>query len=249
LKSEKKSYINEAGLDPKRIPKHLGIIMDGNGRWAQKKSFPRVVGHKAGLDTLKEIVRESSNLGIEVLTVYAFSTENWKRPMEEVNFLMNLLIEYMIKEIKELKSEGVIINIIGEDENVPENVKKVIQTAMEETKENKGMKFNIAFNYGGRAEIVSAIKKISEELLDGKLKVENINEDFLNSKMYTSEDSDPDLIIRTGGEYRLSNFLVWQSAYSELYFTETMWPDFKKNEFRKALKDYSLRNRRFGGLT
>lgn len=248
MKPEKKEYVLSVGLNPERLPKHVGIIMDGNGRWAQNKSFPRVVGHKAGLDALKEIVRESSDLGIEIITVYAFSTENWKRPMEEVNFLMNLLIEYMIKEIKELKSEGVKINIIGERENIPANVEKVIRASMEETKDNKGLKFNIAFNYGGRAEIINAVKLITEEIKNGKINIENINEDFLNSKMYTSGEADPDLIIRTSGEYRLSNFLVWQSAYSELYFTDTLWPDFRKEELRKALKDYSIRNRRFGGL-
>ena len=245
---DKIEYAKKAGLDKEKIPEHIGIIMDGNGRWAQKKGFPRLMGHKAGLENLKTIIKECNYLGVKVVTVYAFSTENWKRPPEEVKFLMNLLVEYMRKEIQELKDENVRIYVLGERDLISAKVQKEIDISIEETKENTGLKFNIAFNYGGRAELLHAIKKIALNLKAGNIEENEINEELIADELYTHGDPDPDLIIRTSGELRLSNFLIWQSAYSELYFTDIMWPDFGVDEIRKAIEDFSGRKRRFGGL-
>lgn len=241
-------YARAAGLDPEKLPEHIGIIMDGNGRWAKGKGVPRFVGHKAGLGTLKTVIKECNYLGVKVVTVYAFSTENWKRPVDEVKFLMNLLVEYMRKEIKELKTENVKICILGEPDFIPPEVKKEIDISVEETKENTGLKFNIAFNYGGRAELLHSIKSIASKLKEGIIQLEDIDEELVSQELYTRGDVDPDLIIRTSGELRLSNFLIWQSAYSELYFTDVLWPDFGVEEVRKAISSFSARERRFGGL-
>ncbi len=248
MDSQKIEYARQAGLDPEKMPRHIGIIMDGNGRWAQDKGFPRVVGHKTGLETLKQIVKECNYLGVEIITVYAFSTENWKRPAEEVKFLMNLLIEYMRKELKELKDEQVKICVLGERENIPPAVQKEIDASVEETKNNMGLKFNIAFNYGGRAELLHAIRSIGSRIEKGELKAGDISEQMISDSVYTSGDADPDFIIRTSGELRLSNFLIWQSAYSELYFIDVYWPDFGIAEIRKAISSFGMRKRRFGGL-
>lgn len=231
------------------LPKHIAIIMDGNGRWANQKRMPRTLGHKAGVEALKEIVRYVDKIGIKILTVYAFSTENWKRPLEEIEYLINyLLIEYLKKEIDEINRNNVRINIIGDISPLPEIVKKEISKAVRLTENNKGLIFNIALNYGGKNELVNAFKTISEMILNETVTPADINEELISEYLYTAGIAEPDLIIRTGGEKRLSNFLIWQGAYSELYFTNVFWPDFKKENLTEAINDYKNRNRRFGGL-
>jgi len=236
-------------LDPARIPQHVAIVMDGNGRWAKKRGLPRLQGHNAGMMALKEIVKRSSVLGISHLTVYAFSTENWKRPEEEVFGIFKLLVLYVQKEIRELNDNNVRVNIWGDWSLLPSDAQHAVRKAMETTKNNNGLHFNIALNYGGRAEILRAVHALCKEIQEGRLSPEAIDETSLSARMYSENTPDPDLIIRTGGEYRLSNFLIWQAAYSELVVTEVLWPDFSPDEFEKALHVYQSRNRRFGGLT
>lgn len=232
-----------------KLPKHIAIIMDGNGRWAKQRGIPRTLGHKAGVETLKEIVKYASDIGIKILTVYAFSTENWTRPAEEVDYLINyLLIEFLRKEIEEINRNNVKIKILGELEPLPSLTKKEIIRAVELTKNNTGLIFNIALNYGGKSELVNAFKTISEMILNGSLLPKDINEELISNNLYTAGDTDPDLIIRTSGEKRISNFLIWQGAYSELYFTKVLWPDFRKEHLMEAIKDYKSRDRRYGGL-
>jgi undecaprenyl diphosphate synthase len=233
-------------IDSNRLPKHIAIIMDGNGRWASKRALPRVFGHKAGMEALREVVKGCSDIGIKILTVYAFSTENWNRPTDEVSYLMNLLIEYMRKEIKELNKNKVKIKILGDLSGLPKVTREEVEKAVGLTEDNEGIQFNIALNYGGRAEIIDACKKIAEEFKEGKISSEDITEDLLSGYLFTQGDIDPDLIIRTSGEMRLSNFLLWQSAYSELVFVEEMWPDFNKKHLEKAILEYQSRDRRFG---
>lgn len=229
------------------LPEHIAIIMDGNGRWANQKKMPRTLGHKAGVEALKEIVRYTSSINIKVLTVYAFSTENWKRPLEEIEYLINyLLVEFLKKEIDEINRNNVKIKILGDIEPLPPKTKKEIVKAVELTKNNKGLVFNIALNYGGKNELVNSFRVISEMILNKTITPENIDEELISKHLYTSNE--PDLIIRTGGEKRLSNFLIWQGAYSELYFTDVFWPDFKKENLIEAINDYNTRTRRFGGL-
>ncbi|MDI9491315.1 MAG: isoprenyl transferase [Bacillota bacterium] len=235
--------------DPARIPQHVAIVMDGNGRWAKKRGLPRLRGHNAGMMALKEIVKRSSVLGISHLTVYAFSTENWKRPEEEVFGIFKLLVLYVQKEIRELNDNNVRVNIWGDWSLLPSDAQHAVRKAMETTKNNNGLHFNIALNYGGRAEILRAVHALCKEIQEGRLSPEAIDETSLSARMYSENTPDPDLIIRTGGEYRLSNFLIWQAAYSELVVTEVLWPDFSPDEFEKALHVYQSRNRRFGGLT
>lgn len=230
-------------------PGHIAIIMDGNGRWAKKRGLPRTLGHKAGVDSLKEIVKHASEIGIDILTVYAFSTENWARPKEEVEYLINyLLIEFLRKEIDELHRNDVKIKMLGDIEPLPDKTKREIIKAIELTKSNIGLRFNIALNYGGRNELVKAFKEMAQMIEAGVLKADDVSESLISEHLYTSNDNDPDLIIRTGGEKRISNFLIWQSSYSELYFTDVLWPDFKKEDFNKAIIDYRSRCRRYGGL-
>lgn len=236
------------GIDMERLPKHIAIIMDGNGRWAKKRGLPRVMGHKAGMDAIKKTVRACSDLGVKILTIYAFSTENWKRPQDEVGYLMNLLVEYMRKEINELNSNNVKVRILGEIDILPEQTKKEIVEAVMLTEGNKGLQFNIALNYGGRAEIVNACKKLAESVSAGILEKDAIDEELFSSYLYTGKDDDPDFIIRTSGEKRLSNFLLWQGAYSELIFVDQLWPDFDENVLYGAILEYQGRDRRFGAL-
>jgi len=233
-------------IDSNRLPKHIAIIMDGNGRWASKRALPRAFGHKAGMEALREIVRACSDMGIKILTVYAFSTENWNRPTEEVSFLMNLLIEYMRKEINELHRNNVKIKILGDLEPLPEVTREEVEKAVALTKDNKGIQFNIALNYGSRAEIVNACRKIAEEYKEGKIQKEEITEGLISSYLFTQDDIEPDLIIRTSGEKRLSNFLLWQSAYSEFVFVDELWPDFNNKQLEKAIIEFQNRDRRFG---
>ncbi len=229
-------------LDKTKIPKHVAIIMDGNGRWAKDRGQIRIKGHNEGMNALREIVKHSDVLGIKYLTVYAFSTENWKRPVDEVSGIFKLLVKYVASELDELNRNNVQVNIIGDWSKVPNDAQEAIKKALETTKLNTGLVFNIAINYGGRAEILNACNKLIAE------GIENITEELFTEKLYTANCPDPDLIIRTGGEYRLSNFLTWQSAYSELVVVDTYWPDFTPEEYEKALEIFQKRERRFGGL-
>jgi len=230
------------------LPNHLAIIMDGNGRWAKSKRLPRVLGHRAGAETLKTIVETCVELGIPYLTVYAFSTENWKRPQDEVNALIELLIEYVDKELKSLKENGVKIKTIGDNSKFPSSAIKQIEKAEKETVQNQKLLLQIAMNYGGRAEILDAVKSLTKEVIEGNLSAEKISMENLEEHLYTVGVPDPDLLIRTAGELRLSNFLLWQSAYTEFWFTEVFWPDFKPEHLYQAILAYQKRQRRFGGL-
>lgn len=235
-------------IDMNNLPKHIGVIMDGNGRWAKKRGLPRSAGHQAGADTLKKIVTECNNMGIKYITVYAFSTENWKRPKEEVNFLMNLLLSYLRDSERTLAKENVVIRAIGGREELSEEIRAQIKKTEEFTKNNTGIVMNIALNYGSREELVRAAKKIAERTKAGEIQIGDITEDMISSELYTGGQPDPDLIIRTSNELRLSNFLMWQSAYSELYFTKTLWPDFSVSDLHNAILEYQSRNRRYGGV-
>ncbi|MCM8710618.1 isoprenyl transferase [Clostridium sp. SYSU_GA19001] len=246
--NSKDSYKISDELDIDNLPRHIAIIMDGNGRWAKEKNLPRTAGHRAGVETIREIVKECSKLGIKYLTLYAFSTENWKRPIEEVNALMKLLVEYLRGEFEELNSNNVIINSIGDTSKLPLVCQKELKYAYDKTKNNTGLVLNLALNYGGRDDIVNAFKKLYKDLKYGKLKEEDISEDLVSSYLYTAGMPDPDIIIRPSGEQRLSNFLLWQCAYSEFWMSNIKWPDFRKEHLHQAILDYQKRNRRFGGI-
>lgn len=235
-------------LDKSRLPYHVAVIMDGNGRWAQEKKLPRAVGHRTGMESLRAVVKLCSKLGIKILTVYAFSTENWKRPQEEVNVLMGLLYEYIKKELDELNREQVQIRAIGRIEELPMKAQQEINRAQKMTAHNNKLILNIALNYGGRTEIVDAVRKTARLVAEGTIKPEDITEEVLQKHLYTGNLPDPDLLIRPAGELRISNFLLWQIAYTEFYITNVYWPDFREEEFLKALIAYQNRNRRFGGL-
>jgi undecaprenyl diphosphate synthase len=235
-------------INMKKIPKHIAIIMDGNGRWAKKRNLPRTLGHAAGVEALRDIVKASSQIGVKVLTLYAFSTENWKRPKNEVNALMNLLVEYLKKEVDELHQENVKIITIGDITKLQLKCQNELNKACEKTKNNSGLILNLALNYGGRSEIVEMVKTISEGVKIGKIELDEIDENMVSNNLYTKGLPDPDLIIRPSGELRISNFLLWQCAYSEFWFSDIYWPDFKKNNLYKAIIDYQGRDRRFGGI-
>ena len=230
-----------------KVPNHIGIIMDGNGRWAKKHSLPRSAGHAAGAKTFKTITRYCNKIGVKYLTVYAFSTENWKRPKDEVDGIMNLLREYL-KDAKNFKDENIKVRFIGDRESLSEDIIKLINENEEISKDATGLVLNIAFNYGGRAEIVNAVKRLFYDIKNGNLTEKDINEEELNRRMYTAEQDEPDFIIRPSGEYRLSNFLVWQSAYAEFWFSDVLWPDFTTHQLDRAIEDFNKRNRRFGGI-
>lgn len=227
---------------PEKMPRHVAIIMDGNGRWAQSRGLPRSEGHRQGTENLRRIIRATVEFGIEVLTIYAFSTENWGRPRREVRLLMRILEMVIDRELRELKEEGVQIRHIGELSGIDPMLQRKVRHACEFTKNNDRLILNVAFNYGGRDEIVHAVKRIVEN----NIPPEDISEELISSYLYTSGLRDPDLIIRTSGEMRISNFLIWQSSYSEYYSTDTYWPDFGKEAYLEALIDYSRRGRRFG---
>ncbi|MDI6602102.1 MAG: isoprenyl transferase [Thermoanaerobacteraceae bacterium] len=224
------------------IPNHLAIIMDGNGRWALKHNYSRTNGHKKGIETLRNVITECIEIGVKILTVYAFSTENWKRPKEEVEFLMTLLLYYLRNEIEELNKNKIKLNFIGRINELPKNIVEEINRAQKLTEENNRLILNIAVNYGGRAEIIDAVNRIIS------LKLNSIDENEFKDYLYFKNQPYPDLIIRTGGEMRISNFLLWEMAYSELYFTNVLWPDFSKEDLYKAIYEYSFRERRYGGL-
>lgn len=235
-------------LDRKRLPKHIAIIMDGNGRWARTRGLPRAMGHRAGVESLREIVRTCTELEISVLTVYAFSTENWRRPQEEVDVLMDLLSEYLRKELDELHRHGIQIRPIGRIQELPPGARDELERAVRVTGKNNRLILNIALNYGGRAEILDATRELIKEATEGKLHPDAIDEERFSGALYTRGLPDPDLLIRPSGEMRLSNFLLWQLAYTEFWVTDVYWPDFRRGHFLQALVDYQSRDRRFGGL-
>ena len=233
-------------IDINNIPKHIGIIMDGNGRWAKKRNLPRSYGHKAGVETIRRIIKECNRLGVKYLTLYAFSTENWKRPEDEVSALMGLLVEYLKKEFKELNKNQVVINYIGDISKLPLRCQDELIKAKENTKSNKGVVMNLALNYGGRAEIIKAINCFLKDH-NGEENL-RITEEVLGSYLYTKGMPDPDIIIRPSGEQRLSNFLLWQCAYTEFWYSDILWPDFTEKDLQQAIIDYQNRERRFGGI-
>lgn len=238
-------------LNKDRMPKHVAIIMDGNGRWAKAKGLPRLAGHNAGMQSMKKIVDHSDKLGIKYLTVYAFSTENWKRSLDEVSGIFKLLVKYVNSDLKGLVENNVKVKLLGDYSTIPGDAVKSLKKTIEATKYNTGLQFNIALNYGGRDEIKRALQCIAGEVKNGNMEPDDITEDMISSYMYTgskfNDVPDPELIIRTSGELRLSNFLLWQSAYSELVFPDVLWPDFTPEEYEKAIADYQSRERRFGG--
>ena len=232
-------------LDPKKLPQHVAIIMDGNGRWAKKRRLPRAAGHLAGVKTVRRIVKTSSDIGIKFLTMYAFSTENWKRPKNEINAIMSLFKIYLKKEISTFNKNNVRLNVIGNTENLSDDLQEIIDNALKKTSANKGLTFTLAINYGSRQEIINAVKNIVNDVEKGIIN-KDINESTISKYLYTSDLPDPDLLIRTSGERRISNFLLWQLSYSEIWITDTYWPDFEQAEYIKAILDYQNRQRRFG---
>ena len=233
---------------PDNLPKHVAIIMDGNGRWAKRRLLPRSAGHRAGVEALRNIIRMSSHIGVKYLTLYAFSTENWKRPKDEVNVLMKLLVEFLYNEIDELDKENVCITFMGDIERFPKDCVTAVKYALERTKDNDGLVVCIALNYGSRLEIRQAVQKIAVSYKEGEISLDDITEELISSNLDTSHMPDPDLIIRTSGEQRLSNFMLYQASYSEFYFTDVHWPDFGKEAYTDALNEYANRKRRFGGV-
>lgn len=246
-KKEKRT-IEDLKLNSASLPSHIAIIMDGNGRWAKKRAMPRIAGHKEGMETVRKITRIADDIGIQVLTLYAFSTENWKRPAKEVNFLMSLPEMFLNSFLPEVMERNIKIQMIGEMEGLPEYTKRALNSALEKTKNNTGLILNFAMNYGSRHEIVKAVQNIMTDVKNGTVQIESIDESTINQYLMTSNLPEPDLLIRTSGEVRLSNFMLWQLAYTELWFTDTLWPDFGESDLVEAISVYQHRNRRFGGL-
>lgn len=234
-------------LDIGRIPRHVAIIMDGNGRWALKRGLPRAAGHSAGVRPIREVISASRELGIDVLTLYSFSSENWRRPAEEVGALMTLFVEVLTRELKSLEAQGVAVRTIGDLSAVPAATREAFETATERTRNNTTLTLVVALNYGSRTEIANAARCIAADVQTGHLALADVDEDAVASRLSTAGMPDPDLVIRTSGELRISNFLLWQLAYSELWATATLWPDFRRHDFLKAVVDYQGRARRFGG--
>lgn len=235
-------------IDSAYLPKHIAIIMDGNGRWAEKRGMQRNFGHREGMERVIEIVESAKEIGIQHLTLYAFSTENWKRPQGEINGLMKILVFFIRRELNKLVKNNVKVNILGDIGKIPETPRNEVKRAMESTKNNDGMILNIALNYGGRDEIVYGIKALLKDYEMGKIDIDDIDDSMFSNYLYTSKQPDPDLVIRSSRDLRISNFMLYQIAYSELYFTDTLWPDFHKEELHKAIIDFQNRNRRYGGV-
>lgn len=233
-------------IDPEKMPKHIAVIMDGSGRWAQQRSLPRIAGHKQAVESVRDVVKACREIGIQVLTLYAFSRENWNRPKWEVKALMQLLARYLKSEIDELDHNGIALRVIGEMEKLPEKLHSQVINAVERTRGNKEMILNVALSYSGRAEILRAVRMVVESVLKKTLSPEDISETTFGNYLYTRGLPDPDLLIRTSGEYRLSGFLIYQMAYTEIYVTETYWPDFRKKHLLTAIQEYQKRERRFG---
>lgn len=247
MRKDNNSVVEEIDVD--KLPRHIAIIMDGNGRWARKRLMPRTMGHRAGMSSLKKTVESCVELKIPVLTVFAFSTENWKRPREEVDYLMKLLVEFLRKELENLHSNNIKINILGDYKSIPERCHEEIDRALNLTNKNSGLQFNIALNYGARKEIMEAVKSTADLVKRQEIDIDDINEDLFSGLLYTGNFPDPDLLIRTAGEMRISNFLLWQIAYSEIVVINTLWPDFKREDLLNAIREYQSRDRRFGGLS
>ena len=245
----KSNLIQGESLGLKTLPHHIAIIMDGNGRWAKKRLMNRVRGHEQGSDTVRSIVTASREIGIKILTLYAFSTENWARPESEVKALMGLLKKFIIAEREDLQKNNIRLNVIGQKHRLPPVVCQELDATLELTQNNEEMILNLALSYGSREELTRAMQKIAVKIASKGLSPDDITEDLVTAHLYTSGMPDPDLIIRTGGEYRLSNFLLWQAAYSEIYITETLWPDFTRDEFIEILKNFQNRERRFGKVS
>ncbi|HET7578466.1 MAG TPA: isoprenyl transferase [Bacillales bacterium] len=235
-------------VDSANIPKHIAIIMDGNGRWAKKRGLPRIAGHREGMKVVRNVVIQCSNLGIEALTVYAFSTENWKRPKPEVDFLMRLPEKFLFTYLPELVEKNVRVRIMGSTENLPGHTLKAVESAVEQTRDNTGMILNFALNYGSRFEITEAVKKLSADVKAGRVAPEAIDEHTISDYLFSPQLGDPDLLIRTSGEIRLSNFMLWQLAYTELWFTDVLWPDFKEEQLLEAIREFQKRGRRYGNV-
>ena len=233
-------------IKKEKLPRHIAIIMDGNGRWAKKRDLPRIEGHKAGVKAVEDVVVACRELGIEALTLYSFSEENWNRPKLEIDLLMDLLKEYLVKELPRMRKENIRFNVIGNIQKLPSLVQKFIRNNIKITKNNDGLILTLALSYGSRDEIVTAVKKIARDVQEKKLDPDRISEKDFTDYLYTNGLVEPDLLIRTSGEIRLSNFLLWQIAYAELYFTEVLWPDFRGNDLLKAIIEYQKRERRFG---
>jgi undecaprenyl diphosphate synthase len=237
-------------LDPDRLPAHIAIIMDGNGRWAARRNLPRVAGHRAGIEPVRIAVESCARLGLQALTLYAFSAENWKRPRAEVDTLWRLLRLYLRRELPEIMRNDIQFGCMGRMDGLPAPVRQELEAAMESTAGNRGMRLNVAINYSGRAELVDALNAILDDArLEGSLAQLRIDEEAISARLYTAGLPDPDLLIRTSGEMRISNFLLWQIAYAELYVTDTLWPDFRRTDLLRAILDYQKRDRRFGGLS
>lgn len=244
-----KQYKEESlPLPTGKIPNHIAIIMDGNGRWAKKRGMPRVAGHKEGISAIVKTVKAAVAYKVKILTLYAFSTENWKRPKPEVDFIMRLPKEFLHIYLPDLISNNVHIEVVGDMENLPASTREALQYAIDCTRDNDGLRLNIALNYGSRDEILNAVKKMFADIDDKKLSHHEVDEKLFSRYLYTAGMIEPDLLIRTGGEQRLSNFLLWQLAYTEFWFTEVLWPDFSEKEFLGALEEYGQRKRRYGGL-
>lgn len=237
-----------ADLDPQRLPQHVAVIMDGNGRWAKRRALPRIVGHRQGAQALKALLRCCKDWGIQSLTAYAFSTENWRRPITEVDFLMTLFERLLRQELIELQRQGVRISFLGDLSALPRSLQQEMEFAMATTEKNQDIYFNVAVNYGSRDEMTRACRSIAQQVEHQEIAVEDINEDLIAQHLYTFHTGDPDLLIRTSGEMRLSNYLLWQLAYTELYFTDKLWPDFDRSAFHQALLNYQERDRRFGNI-
>ena len=235
-------------VDLNNLPQHIGIIMDGNGRWAKKRGLPRSAGHKAGAESLKKVITEANNMGVKYATVYAFSTENWKRPQKEVDYLMSLLMDYLVNAEKTLAGENVVVRAIGSRRELSEEMRRQIIKTENFTKNNTGIVMNIALNYGGREELVHAAREIARSVKNGEKDIDDITAEDINNNLYTRTQPDVDLLIRTSGEMRLSNFMLWQVSYAEMWFTDKLWPDFKPADLREAIIDYQTRGRRFGGV-
>jgi undecaprenyl diphosphate synthase len=233
-------------LNPDKLPQHVAIIMDGNGRWAKRRGLTRIVGHQKGIKSIKDVVKTSRELGIKWLTLYAFSEENWKRPQYEIKALMNLLTRYLTTELKEMLNNGIRLLSIGQTEKLPPEVQRILWQTIEKTAHNKEMNLTLALSYGGRQEIVWAVKNMLKDMEKATLNIKQITEERLSRYLYTSNIPDPDLLIRTSGEYRISNFLLWQIAYAEIFISPILWPDFHKERYLEALLDYQKRERRFG---
>ncbi len=236
------------GLESHQLPRHIAIIMDGNGRWASRRGFPRIEGHRQGVNSVRTVVEESTRLGIEQLTLYCLSSENWKRPALELNLLMQLLKKFVIGERAEIMRQNIQFTTIGRRSDLPKDVLAEVDKTISESRENTGMKLCLALNYGSRSEIVDAVQSIVDEVEQGNLRKNDINEELISAHLYTAGMADPDLVIRTAGEMRISNFLLWQISYAELWVTDTYWPDFGVSDFWQALREFAARDRRFGGL-